>query len=82
MLDGYGALKEIVENRQTLARLLVEVPREMGMNAISEPVVVDVGEKNRKDPGGISGFILIAESYFNFDTFPKRGFVTLDVYTG
>jgi S-adenosylmethionine decarboxylase len=81
MLDGYGAPKEILKDRQALTRLLIDVPIEMGMHAISDPVVVEVGEMNRKDPGGISGFVLIAESHFSFHTFPKRGFVTLDIYT-
>jgi len=53
----------------------------MGMHAINEPVVVEVGPKNRKDPGGLSGFVMIAESHISFHTFPKRGFVTIDVYT-
>lgn len=40
-----------------------------------------MGEKNSKDPGGLSGFVMIAESHISFHTFPNRGFVTIDVYT-
>ncbi len=42
---------------------------------------MEVGPKNRKDPGGISGFVMIAESHFSLHTFPARRFVTLDIYT-
>jgi len=37
--------------------------------------------KKQKDPGGISGFVMIAESHISFHTFPKRRFITIDVYT-
>ena len=67
--------------RSGLTRLLNELPPHLGMHIISPPVLVEVGEKNRKDPGGLSGFVLIAESHFSFHTFPKRRFLTLDLYT-
>jgi S-adenosylmethionine decarboxylase len=51
------------------------------MYAISEPLVVEVGPNNKKDPGGLSGIVLIAESHISFHTFPRRGFVTIDIYT-
>jgi len=81
MLDGYGASRETLKDKQKLHDLLLEIPKNMGMHTISEPVVVEVGEKNHKDPGGLSGFVLIAESHISFHTFPERGFVTIDVYT-
>jgi S-adenosylmethionine decarboxylase len=81
MLDGYGAAPELLKDKQALINILHTVPTEMGMHAICEPTVVEVGEKNRKDPGGISGFVMIAESHISFHTFPSRGFVTIDVYT-
>ena len=31
--------------------------------------------------GGLSGFVMIAESHLSFHTFPARGFVTIDLYT-
>lgn len=81
MLDGYGASPELLKDKELLLNILQTVPSEMGMHAINEPVVVEVGEKNRKDPGGCSGFVMIAESHISFHTFPNRGFVTIDVYT-
>lgn len=81
MLDGYGASKEILKDKQKLHDMLLQIPVNMGMHIISEPLVVEVGAQNRKDPGGLSGFVLIAESHISFHTFPERGFVTIDVYT-
>lgn len=81
MLDGYGADAQILSDAVALRHILDTLPTKMGMHAINEPVVVEVGAKNRKDPGGISGFVMIAESHISFHTFPKRGFVTIDVYT-
>lgn len=81
MVDGYGAPKEILTNKDRLKEMLQEIPASLGMHLISEPLVVEVGPKNRKDPGGLSGFVMIAESHLSFHTFPERGFVTIDLYT-
>jgi S-adenosylmethionine decarboxylase len=81
MFDGYNANPALLGDKEHLERLLRELPTKMGMHTITEPVVVEVGPLNRKDPGGISGFVLIAESHISYHTFPKRGFVTADVYT-
>ncbi|MFT7644421.1 MAG: S-adenosylmethionine decarboxylase [Candidatus Paceibacteria bacterium] len=81
MLDGYGASRELLKDKDALLNILKTLPTEMGMHTICEPVVVEVGPKNDKDPGGLSGFVLIAESHISFHTFPNRGFVTIDVYT-
>jgi len=35
----------------------------------------------KKDPGGWSGFVIIAESHISIHTFPARRFVSIDVYT-
>ncbi|MCD5381570.1 MAG: S-adenosylmethionine decarboxylase [Candidatus Pacebacteria bacterium] len=51
------------------------------MFPICEPVVAEAGSNNKKDPGGLSGFVMIAESHVSLHTFPNRGFVTIDVYT-
>jgi S-adenosylmethionine decarboxylase len=81
MLDGYGADLTILKDEDALRAMLHNIPKSMGMHVINEPVVISVGPKNRKDPGGLSGFVMIAESHISFHTFPERGFVTIDVYT-
>jgi S-adenosylmethionine decarboxylase len=81
MIDGYGAAEALLANADYLRSLLDTLPAEMGMHPICEPQLVEVGPMNPKDPGGLSGFVMIAESHISFHTFPKRGFVTMDLYT-
>ena len=81
LFDGYNADATLLADKGHLTRLLTEIPKKMDMFTISEPYVVEVGELNKKDPGGISGFVIIAESHISYHTFPKRGFVTADIYT-
>ncbi len=81
LFDGYNCDTTKLADKEHLTKFLVELPKEMNMHTIAPEVVVEVGEMNEKDPGGISGFVMIAESHISFHTFPKRGFVTADVYT-
>lgn len=81
MLDGYNAPSDILKDKEVLWQMLTELPKKMGMYALAEPVLAEVGPNNKKDPGGLSGVVLIAESHISFHTFPGRGFVTIDVYT-
>jgi S-adenosylmethionine decarboxylase len=81
MIDGYGAAPELLSDEAYLMGLLRGLPAEMGMHPICAPQLVKVGPMNPKDPGGLSGFVMIAESHISFHTFPKRGFVTMDLYT-
>lgn len=80
-LDGYGGSAELLNDQSLVKRLLNELPKELGMNALIEPIVVLAPENNFKDPGGWSGFVIIAESHISLHTFPKRGFISADVYT-
>jgi len=81
MLDGYDASPALLADAAALRRLLEGLPGEMGMHSIHVPVVVEVGPQNRKDLGGLSGSVMIAESHLSFHTFPARGFVSIDIYT-
>lgn len=81
MIDGYCAAGQLMTDAEALRELLDTLPAEMGMHAICTPVVVSVGPNCHKDPGGLSGFVMIAESHISFHTFPGRGFVTIDLYT-
>ena len=81
MIDGYSGSGPLMTDAVALRGLLDALPAEMGMHAICAPVVVEVGPNCLKDPGGLSGFVMIAESHISFHTFPGRGFVTIDLYT-
>jgi S-adenosylmethionine decarboxylase len=81
MLDGYDADPALLADEGALRALLARLPGEMGMHPLHAPLVLSVGPQNRKDPGGLSGFVMIAESHLSFHTFPARGFVSIDIYT-
>ncbi len=81
MLDIYHADPARLADAAGLNRLLDALIAALGMHPIHETVVVDVGPKNRKDPGGLSGFVMIAESHISIHTFPRRGFASMDIYT-
>lgn len=81
MIDGYYANSAAMTDKKVLRTLLETLPGEMGMHTICDPVVTEVGSNCLKDPGGLSGVVMIAESHISFHTFPARGFVTIDLYT-
>ena len=51
------------------------------MTKLAEPFLVEVGPRGDKDGGGVTGFVLIAESHISIHTFPLRRFASADVYT-
>ncbi len=81
MIDGYFGNKEKLDNKDLVSELLNKIPDELGMSKLSEPVVYFAKSNDKKDPGGWSGFVVIAESHISIHTFPKKGFVSADVYS-
>ena len=75
MVDGYGAPTDVLRDEKRFLEALQAVPLALGMHTISAPLVLEVGPNNAKDPGGLSGFVLIAESHISFHTFPDNGAV-------
>ncbi|MEM7025543.1 MAG: adenosylmethionine decarboxylase [Pseudomonadota bacterium] len=80
-LDGYRGSPELLADRDHVHARLAELPDRLGMHKLAEPFLVEVGKLGPKDPGGVTGFVIIAESHISIHTFPLRGFVTADVYT-
>jgi len=80
-LDGYGGARERLADFATVKGCLRELPELLGMHKLIEPMVLEVNHLSDKDPGGLSGYVLIAESHISIHTFPLRGFVSIDVYT-
>jgi len=80
-LDGYGGSLQLLADREHVQTCLSELPERLGMHKIIEPSVMELGQLSPKDPGGVSGFVMIAESHISIHTFPLRGFVSADVYT-
>lgn len=81
MIDGYGGDPQKLNDYDLVVKCLNELPEKTGMHKIIEPVVEAFSGNDLKDPGGHSGFVMIAESHISIHTFPKRKFVSIDVYT-
>lgn len=81
MIDGYGGRKEILNNKEVVFSALEELPNMLKMHPLAAPQVSFAPANNLKDPGGWSGYVIIAESHISIHTFPKRGFISADVYT-
>jgi S-adenosylmethionine decarboxylase len=80
-LDGYRGSPQRLGDPELVRWWLDDLPGTLGMNPLAEAVLVDVDKQSDKDPGGLTGFVLIAESHISIHTFPLRGFVSADVYT-
>lgn len=81
LYDAYQCKNPKLGDSTTIIEFLNDLVIDLGMNKLTEPVALTVGEQNKKDPGGVSGFVMIAESHISIHTFPARQFVTADVYT-
>lgn len=80
-IDGYGGDPELLNNKEVVSFILSDLPKKLGMKILSEPMVVSAPDNEKNDPGGWSGFVIIAESHISIHTFPKRRFVSADVYS-
>ena len=80
-IDGYGGNAEKLNDRSLVEQCLSDLPAKLDMHTLSTPVVYEAPDNQLKDPGGWSGFVVIAESHISIHTFPKRRFVSADVYT-
>lgn len=80
-IDGYGGDEKLLDDRELVLDCLNDLPDKLGMHKLSKPEIYFATANNKKDPGGWSGFVVIAESHISIHTFPKRGFVSADVYT-
>ncbi len=80
-LDGYGGSETRLFDMKRVFKVLNELPSILGMKKLTTPYVVDAPPVTPKDQGGISGFIMIAESHISIHTFPDKGFLTADVYS-
>lgn len=81
MLDGYLGDESLLNDKDVVLNCFKDLPTALGMHTLVDPVVVFAEGDDKKDPGGWSGFVIIMESHISVHTFPKRGFVSIDVYS-
>lgn len=80
-LDGYNCPFEKLMDMGLVYNALSKLAEDLGMVRLAPPYVVRADGNDKKDPGGYSGFVIIAESHISIHTFGKRGFVSIDVYS-
>lgn len=80
-IDGYGGNPDLLNDKDHVLGAIHEICDLLGMHKLIEPVIVEAADNQIKDPGGWSGFVIIAESHISIHTFPKRRFISADVYT-
>lgn len=80
-VDGYGGNEQMLNDKERVLSCLNELPELLGMKKMAEPQIYFSAGNDIKDPGGWTGVVCIAESHISIHTFPKRGFVSADVYT-
>jgi len=81
MLDGYLGNEKKLNDENLVLKSLHDLCTKMHMLMLSEPKVFFAKGNDERDPGGWSGVVVIMESHISIHTFPKKGFVSADVYT-
>ncbi len=80
-IDGYNGNFDRLNDKDLVLKVLNDLPEILGMKKLSKPEVYFAPDNDKNDPGGWSGFVVIAESHISLHTFPKRLFISADVYT-
>ncbi len=81
-LDIYGCNKEKLMDVELVTNILEELPEQLGLHKISKPnVVVYEGNPNSFDKGGISSFIMFAESHLSIHTFQEQKHAFIDMFS-
>ena len=82
-IDGYEGSAKLLDDKEVVISCIADLCAVLKMHPLGngKPTVVPAPDNHLKDPGGWSGFLIIAESHISIHTFPKRRFVSADVYT-
>lgn len=80
-IDAYDCDEKALNDMELNFKVLNDLPAKIQMHAITTPYVVKVGGNNKKDCGGVSGFVMIAESHIALHTFPAKRYLTMDIYS-
>lgn len=80
-IDAYGCDYEVLNSMDANFKLLDELPGKIAMHKITTPYVIRAVPNDIKDCGGVSGFVMIAESHIAIHTFPAKKYLTMDLYS-
>lgn len=80
MLDMWDCPKDILTNLQVHFDFLNEMPDRIGMIKITQPYVFPY-KGIVPENGGITGFVVIAESHISVHSFEEKNFVFVDIFS-
>jgi S-adenosylmethionine decarboxylase len=80
-IDGYDGDPKLLNDKGTVASAVRELCTLLKMHPLEKPRILSAPDNHLKDPGGWSACVVIAESHISIHTFPRRHFVSADVYT-
>ncbi|RMF55817.1 adenosylmethionine decarboxylase, partial [Candidatus Woesearchaeota archaeon] len=77
LLDCFGC--ENIGSAEAIKKVLAEIPRNLGMHIISEPVVIK-SKTEKKSEQGLTGFVILEESHISIHTYPAKDYCAIDVF--
>lgn len=81
-LDLYNCNKKRLLDLNLIYKILDELPNLINMHKIFPPQAMVQGPNPKTfDKGGISGFVLIAESHISIHTFVAQEFASIDIFS-
>jgi len=80
-IDGYEGDPGLLNSEDVVRDCMNDLIAKLGMHPLYGPHIISAPDNQIKDPGGWSGFMIIAESHISIHTFPRRRFISADVYT-
>jgi S-adenosylmethionine decarboxylase len=80
MIDGFHADPEKLDDLELIHQVLDALPVEMGMTKIMPPHATRYGGSQPGD-AGVTGVVMIAESHIAIHTFPRKRFISVDVFS-
>ena len=81
MLDVFGCDKKALADPELITKFLNELPDVLEMHKLMDPKVIPYAGGDGWDKGGVTGFVVIAESHISIHTFTQDGFFSADVYS-
>src|SRR3989344_2401268 len=81
MIDGYEGDPKHLDNKELVVSSIEQLTALLKMHPLGKVHVVSAPDNHIKDPGGWSAFVVIAESHISIHTFPRRRFLSADIYT-
>lgn len=81
LADFYEVSAERLTDAELLSRCLLEAARAAGMTPLSAPVLHRFPSRADGKPGGLTGFLPLAESHIAFHTYPEWGYLAADIFT-